>query len=95
MSAGDILLMGIVLGMVSYRLWRMAAIDSIFDRLREKVLPPTGFFREMVDCPWCLPTWINGVAALLLAFLGAMSFASALVVWLVASTVTGVIGRGD
>lgn len=82
-------------GMVSHRIWRMAARDTIFDRPREAILPQTGFFRDLVECPWCLGFWLNVAIAALLYVAADISFPSALIVAFAGSTVTGVIGRGD
>lgn len=44
----------------AYRLWRLAAEDSITDRPRDALVDATpGWVDELVACPWCLGWWIS------------------------------------
>lgn len=60
-----------------YRLWRLAAQDSILDQPRETLLraawdrsgrtrgeDPPPWPIELLDCPWCLGLWLASLAAL-------------------------------
>lgn len=48
----------LVIGVASYRLWRLAAEDSITEGPREWVLDRSPEkIRELVECPWCLGSW--------------------------------------
>jgi hypothetical protein len=48
-----------LLALASYRLWRLAAEDSILDRPRDR-LPHN--VAEFVECPWCLGFWISAAS---------------------------------
>lgn len=47
----------IVIGLASYRLWRLAGQDSITEPLRDR-LNPDGWVIGLITCPWCLGSWI-------------------------------------
>jgi hypothetical protein len=51
----------VLMSLASYRLWRLIGYDTISASIRDE-LPGddgSGFsFREMVECPWCLGSWI-------------------------------------
>lgn len=83
------------IGLVSHRVWRMAAIDSIFDVPRSKIMPNQGFWVDLLDCPWCLGFWLNVVGGIVLLATGTTTIVESGLVALAGSTVTGVIGRGD
>jgi len=56
----QLLALTLILGLAAFRLWRLAARDSIFAAPRQWLynrLP--AFFSEMVDCCWCLGSWIT------------------------------------
>jgi hypothetical protein len=53
----------ILLGLAGFRLWRLAAIDSITEpihgRLRASTHPVAQWFDTLVSCPYCLGFWIT------------------------------------
>lgn len=49
----------VVLAAAAYRLWRLAAEDSILDRPRDRLLADRPGLDEFVACPWCLGFWIG------------------------------------
>jgi hypothetical protein len=82
-------------GLISHRIWRMIARDSIFERPREALFPEGTWRFDLIDCPWCLGWWLNvAIAAVAYVFADA-SLPTALIIAFAGSTVTGVIGRGD
>jgi hypothetical protein len=49
-----------LLAAAGYRLWRLAAEDSISDRPRDALVEATPpFVDELIACPWCLGFWIG------------------------------------
>ena len=83
-------------GFVSYRIWRMIALDTIFDRPRVAVLNKSPqWFVDLVQCPWCLGWWLNVAFATAMYVFADISFPSAVIVAFVGSTLTGVLGRGE
>lgn len=92
----SVALLTYVSGLVSYRLWRMIALDTIFDRPRVAVLNKSpGWLVEMVQCPYCLGWWLNVAFAAAMYVWADISLPSAAIIALVGSALTGVIGRGD
>lgn len=63
-----------LLTLASYRVWRLAALDSITEPIRARFIFREGrgwqFLADLIECPWCLGFWISGAASLawLLAF---------------------------
>ena len=57
----------VIIGLVSYRLFRLLAVDKITERLRERmserVLDPW-------TCPWCLGFWVTVAVGLVAHFVG-------------------------
>lgn len=53
-----ILITTLLIALASWRLWRLAAVDTIFNRFRpiEK-----SWFTDLLYCPWCLGFWITVV----------------------------------
>ena len=53
----------LLLGLAGYRLWRLAAIDSITEpihgRLRASTHPVVQWIDTLWSCPWCLGFWIT------------------------------------
>lgn len=77
----------LLIGLASYRIWRLVAEDTITEGLRVRFLP--GQVEGFIYCPWCLGTWLAfGVTWLTDATIGIKSpvlvgLASAVVVgWL-------------
>lgn len=79
----------LVIGIASYRLWRLVAEDSITEPARTRYLG--GWIEELVECPWCLGSWVAfGVTWLTDATIG---LPAPVLVALGAATVVGVLGR--
>lgn len=51
-----------LIGLAAFRLWRLAAVDSITEpfhgRLRASTHPVAQWFDSLVSCPWCLGFWL-------------------------------------
>lgn len=48
----------VLIGLGSYRLWRLVAVDTILDKPRDWLLvrlPP--WVDKLVSCGWCLGSW--------------------------------------
>lgn len=86
-----ILVWSIVIGAASYRLWKLAAEDSITRSVVEWMLDRSpAKVRELVECPWCLGSWIAfGVTWLTDAVVG---LPVPVLVGLAAATVVGWLG---
>lgn len=50
------------LALGSYRLWRLAADDSILDGARDRIVKGRPKLDEFIACPWCSGFWIGGIA---------------------------------
>lgn len=103
MTPGDIFLWGLVVGVVSYRLWRLLAVDQVTEPARAKVLyghqlwssKAFTWLATMVECPWCLGFWINlGVTAGLVVW-GPLEWSAAVAIACIGSTTTGLLGKLD
>ena len=91
-----VLVAGMLSGVVSYRLWRIVAVDSITEPIRHKLfagstVPAVQWLDEMIGCAWCLGFWVNVV----LAFALADTWQSVAAVALVGSVVTGKLAARD
>lgn len=54
-----------LLAAASYRLWRLAAEDSILDGPRDRILTAAPeWVDDMIVCAWCLGFWISGATYL-------------------------------
>ena len=83
-----ILVWTLLVGLASYRLWRLIGEDSITEPLRDR-LPEWAF--EMTTCPWCLGSWIAfGVTWLTDATIGLQA---PVLVALAAAVVVGWLGE--
>lgn len=81
----------VVVGLVSYRLWRLLAIDGILNRPREWVLGASVGRHEFLACPWCSGWWVTGLITLIAWQTGLTS--DPLWVWPAASVVCGWLGE--
>lgn len=45
----------VLIGVASYRIWRLVGEDSITEALRARLPEP---LFELVACPWCLGSWV-------------------------------------
>lgn len=51
-----ILITTLLIALASWRLWRLAAVDTIFESIR----PTTkSWFSDLLYCIWCLGFWIT------------------------------------
>lgn len=90
----------LLLGLAGFRLWRLAAIDSItypiHSRLRASTHPVIQWVDTLWSCPWCLGFWIT--AALVWgtwAFAAPYTVVEAVIITFAASTVTGLTASLD
>lgn len=84
----------LVLGLAAYRIWRLVALDSITQRLRESTIDEgPEWVGQLLYCPWCLGSWVAfaatwladvviGVPAPVAVALGAAVVVGALGEWL-------------
>jgi len=84
-----------ILALASWRLWRLIALDTILDPVRDRLLSPRSLERrfviqQFVLCPWCLGFW--AVAILWLCWLWTPSWTIGLCVPLAVSAVVGALG---
>jgi len=93
----ELLGLSLLVGLVGFRLWRIVAVDSILDTVRERVLVRAPeWLSELVYCAWCLGWWITGLLALLVVGLGfGLVWWQVLLVWPMASVVTGLLAKVD
>lgn len=87
-------------GLAAFRLWRLAAVDSITEpfhgRLRASTHPVAQWFDTLVSCPWCLGFWIaTGLTWGVWWLTGAYGVVDALIMMWAASAVTGLIASAD
>jgi len=90
----DLIALTLIIGLAAFRLWRLAARDSIFIRPRQWLynrLPE--FLSEMVDCCWCLGTWI--AFGLTTAAYYVEPFVYPWLVGIAAASVTGWLGKTE
>jgi hypothetical protein len=83
----------IILGLVVYRVWRLLGRDRITEPMRA-YLDRSPRVAELVECPWCLGTWLTIIAGLLTTYYGLTSTSP----WLLipaAATVVGFLGNHD
>lgn len=82
----------ILIGLASYRLWKLAAEDAIAETPREWVLARSPErMRELVECPWCLGSWVAfGVTW---AVDAAVGLPAPVLVGLAAAAIVGMIGE--
>lgn len=52
---GEALIWIAIIGVASYRLWRLVGEDSITQPFRDRL---DGWPLELVSCPWCLGSWV-------------------------------------
>lgn len=92
----------LLVGLATYRLWRMIARDKILDRPRDWFFdkangdtPVRLWFVEMIDCVWCLGFWIAGGLAATVALSSGRSTMEGLLLWLASATVAGLVRQLD
>ena len=92
------LLAALLIGLASYRAWRVLAVDSIGRPVLVAVLNRcdngsrwASWTLKLITCPWCLGFWYAG-AGTLYVFM-TMELAAPLLVWFAASFVCGVAAK--
>lgn len=84
-----------LLGLATYRAWRIPALDQITEPLRSALISREGrwwvFLTDMILCPWCLGFWIAGAGAITLTVTQGWDLLGLVLVWLSASALAGVI----
>lgn len=93
-EAVETLIWALVIGVASYRLWRLLGEDKITEGIRERL--SSGIF-GFVTCPWCFGSWVaiglTGTAFLLGLFPGDVKGVFIfLLVAAFSATVVGLIG---
>lgn len=96
----DLLIASVLVGAVSYRVWRIFAVDSITERPRSWFLartsiPAVRWLMELVLCPYCLGFWVNGAVAAVVTVAYDYTALEFGLIWFAGSTVTGYLGRND
>lgn len=80
----------LVIGVASYRLWRLIGQDSITEPLRNR-LNPDGWPYALISCQWCLGSWVAFGATW--ATDAVIGVPAPLLVGLGAAVVVGVLGE--
>ena len=97
MHAGTLIAAALI-GVASFRLWRIIAKDQIAEPVRVWLLRREGrvwtWIQDLVTCPWCLGWWIAGTLAILMS-IERWEPIETVIVWCVASAVTGLLGEVD
>jgi hypothetical protein len=87
----------ILIGLASYRLWRIVGRDQIADPIRVWLINREGrfwtFVGDLLHCAWCLGWWLAGAITVAL-FWGSPLLHIALI-WCGASAVAGLLGMLD
>lgn len=78
----------VVVGLVSYRVWRLLAVDSILERPRQHLFEPA---RHVLECAWCSGFWITGLVTLVAWQTGLTE--NPIWVWLASSVIVGFLGE--
>lgn len=91
-----ILVVTILIGLASWRWWRLAAIDTITEPIRAR-LPMDGWFGDLLYCPWCLGFWIALAHTAAIWWFGdySWSWAEFAAVVMGASAVTGLLKEAE
>ena len=89
------LIASVLLGMATFRAWRILALDQITEPLRSALINREGrvwvFLTDMILCPWCLGFWIAGAGAVTLTITWGWDLLGLALVWLSASALAGAI----
>lgn len=87
-----ILVWSAVIGLASYRLFRLVSIDAITEAPREWVLTRSPEkVRELIECGWCAGSWI--AFAVTWGTDAAIGLPAPVLVGLAAAAVVGMIGE--
>lgn len=74
----------VLIGLASWRLWRLVARDDITEPFHSRL---QGWPHRLVDCPWCLGTWIAAAVTFSVDQVHPLP-----VPWLIAGTAAGIVG---
>lgn len=89
----------LVIGLASFRLYRIAGVDSITEpfhgRLNASSHPAAQWFSELVSCPWCIGFWASVGLAALGWWAALFTWQEAIPIALAASTICGITGSID
>lgn len=87
------LIASVLLGLATFRAWRILSLDQITEPLRSALINREGrvwvFLTDMVLCPWCLGFWIAGAGAIALTVTQDWNLLGLVLVWLSASALAG------
>lgn len=86
----DTVLWSVLIGFAAYRLWRLLGRDTITARIRDGL---EGKALELVECPWCLGSWLAFAVTAVVA--GVVGMAVPVLVALAAAAITGILGDRD
>lgn len=84
----------VLLALSAHRLWRLTALDGITEAPRERLFPEGTRRRELVDCPWCLGSWL-ALAGWAVTWTAVASLPVPGLVLGAAATLTGALGTAD
>lgn len=84
----------VLIGLASYRLYRIPAEDSITRRPRDWLYAKSErgwvFLADLLSCAWCVGFWWAGALAGLVAWRSDLSLVDFALLWLASSTVAGI-----
>lgn len=85
----------VLIGLASYRVWRLVAIDTFppVKAVRVRVVR-WPWATELVTCPWCAGTWITA-AVTWATWAWTNGFAAPVLVGAAAATVVGLVAQHD
>lgn len=87
------LLWSVLIGLSAYRGFRVLALDSIAESLRdwleERRQQPWRFLDDLLTCPWCIGWWYCGIGAWIVTAQQDYSLLTGGMIWCAASTVCG------
>lgn len=87
-----ILIYSVVIGLASYRLWKLAAEDFITEPPREWLFAHSpDKIQVLVECPWCLGSWV--AFAVTWATDAVVGLQAPVLVGLAAAAIVGLIGE--
>ena len=87
----------VVVGLVSYRIWRLLAVDEITERPREWLLnrnvtaETDARLHRFLSCPWCSGFWITGLVTFGWWLIEGST--NPVAIWLASSVVVGFLGE--
>lgn len=92
-----LLIATVLIGLASYRLWRIIGRDQIADPVRVWLIgregPAWAFVGDLLNCAWCLGWWLAG--AITIAVLWGSPLLHIGLVWCGSSALAGLFGVLD